>query len=307
MVPDPELLSIVCGSNDGNLRLFEDYLGVPVFSRGNELTVPTSDADICRKFQFLIDKLICFESISGGSRDQIASLIAGLTTELDKDIFENGILIPHGSKRVLPKTERQVLFMSALREKQVVFGIGPAGTGKTFIAIAYALSLVLSREVKKMVLTRPVVEAGENLGFLPGDLEQKISPYLRPLYDSIEMLVPPEVLKRMEESRMIEVAPLAYMRGRTLHDAVILLDEAQNTTVEQMKMFLTRMGENSRIIVTGDPTQTDLSSRIMSGLLHACRVLSDIDEIAMIHLDNRDVVRNSIVRKIIQSYEQKKE
>lgn len=307
VVSDPELLSVVCGSNDDNLRVMEEYLGVPVLSRGNELTVASSNADTCRKFQLLIDKLVSLESASGNSGEFISSLIVGMDNDAIGNSVTDGIRIPHGIKRVYPKTEKQALFMSALKEKSVVFGIGPAGTGKTFIAVAHALALVLSRTVRKMVLTRPVVEAGESLGFLPGDLEQKISPYLRPLYDAIEMLVPPDVIKRMEDSRMIEIAPLAYMRGRSLNDSVILLDEAQNTTIGQMKMFLTRMGGNSRIIVTGDPSQIDLPPKTDSGLLHSSRVLADIDEIALINLDSKDIVRNPLVKKIIQAYEQKKD
>ena len=170
--------------------------------------------------------------------------------------------------------------------------------------MASALSLVLSRTVRKLVLTRPVVEAGESLGFLPGDLEQKISPYLRPLYDAMESLVSPETVRKLEDSRMIEIAPLAYMRGRSLDNCAVILDEAQNTTKEQMKMFLTRLGEGSRAIITGDPTQVDLPTRAESGLSHAVRVLAGIPDIGIIALDNRDVVRSPLVKKIVQAYEQ---
>ena len=175
---------------------------------------------------------------------------------------------------------------------------------KTYIAVAEALKLVLSHQVRKIVLTRPVMEAGENLGFLPGDLEQKIHPYLRPLYDAMESLVPQEIIRKMQDSNMIEAAPLAYMRGRSLNNSIILLDEAQNTTREQMKMFLTRLGQGSRAIITGDPAQTDLPHRMESGLVHAARLLRNIPEIAIVHLENKDVVRNSLVKKIIQEYEQ---
>ena len=190
-----------------------------------------------------------------------------------------------------------------MREYDISFGIGPAGTGKTYLAVAQALSLVLSKKMRKLVLTRPVVEAGESLGFLPGDLAQKINPYLRPLYDAMESLVPYDVIHRMEENRTIEIAPLAYMRGRSLNDCIVILDEAQNTTKEQMKMFLTRIGEGGRAIITGDITQIDLPRRVDSGLLHAVSILSAVEGLYFAYLHTADVVRNPLVKKIIQAYE----
>ena len=181
--------------------------------------------------------------------------------------------------------------------------IGPAGTGKTYLAVAWALKELLTKSRRKLIITRPVVEAGESLGFLPGDLAQKISPYLRPLYDAMEALVPYEVIRRLEENRSIEIAPLAYMRGRSLANCVVILDEAQNTTKEQMKMFLTRLGENSRAIVTGDITQVDLPRKSESGLAHAIGLLGSVEEILICRLDSRDVVRSELVRKIITAYE----
>ena len=194
-------------------------------------------------------------------------------------------------------------FIQSIRTNDVSFGLGAAGTGKTYLAVACALQMLMSRQVRKIVLTRPVVEAGESLGFLPGDLVQKITPYLRPLYDSIEILMPFELIRQMEESNMIEVAPLAYMRGRTLHNAVVILDEAQNTTREQMKMFLTRMGEGSKLIVTGDPSQSDISSAKNSGLVHAANLLSKIRGIGIVRFSPEDVVRHSLVQKIITAYD----
>jgi len=190
-----------------------------------------------------------------------------------------------------------------MRQYDISFGIGPAGTGKTYLAVAQALSLVLSKKMRKLVLTRPVVEAGESLGFLPGDLAQKINPYLRPLYDAMESLVPYDIIHRMEETHAIEIAPLAYMRGRSLNDCVVILDEAQNTTREQMKMFLTRIGEGARAVVTGDITQIDLPRRGESGLIHAVSILSGVEGLHFAYLHTADVVRNPLVKKIIQAYE----
>ena len=202
-----------------------------------------------------------------------------------------------------PKNKKQAEFIDSVYAHAVTFGLGPAGTGKTYIAVALALKLLLSRKVRKLLLTRPVVEAGESLGFLPGDLVQKINPYLRPLFDIMETLLPADVLRSMEESNSIEVAPLAYMRGRTLHNAVVILDEAQNTTKEQMKMFLTRMGEDSKLIITGDPSQSDIRGKAESGLVHAVSLLRTINEIGIIEFSSDEVVRHSLVQKIIHAYE----
>jgi phosphate starvation-inducible PhoH-like protein len=213
------------------------------------------------------------------------------------------IRIPQGFNRVFPRSRNQTAYVLGMRSCDISFGIGPAGTGKTFLAIAESLRLVLSKKMRKLVLTRPVVEAGENLGFLPGDLTQKISPYLRPLYDAMESLIPFEMIRRMEETRAIEIAPLAYMRGRSLNDCMVVLDEAQNTTKEQMKMFLTRIGQGARAVITGDITQIDLPRRIDSGLLHAVSVLSGVEGIHFSFLHTADVVRNPLVKKIIEAYE----
>lgn len=306
VVGNQDMLSVLCGVNDGNLRAIEDYLGAPVLTRGNELTVVTSDVDICRKFQILVDRILTGTDSFDCSPDMISAFISGMDEDSPASFMDSFIQIPHGLKRIYPKTVNQADLITKLHKHDIVFCIGPAGTGKTFIAVAQALKMALSHQVRKIILTRPVVEAGENLGFLPGDLEQKISPYLRPLYDVMEGLLPPEVLRRMEDARMIEIAPLAYMRGRSLDNSVLILDEAQNTTKEQMKMFLTRLGEGSRAIITGDPTQIDLPNRIESGLAHAVRVLRDVPEIAIVSFENKDVVRNPLVKKIVQAYEQEK-
>ena len=306
MVGNPEKLSALCGANDGNLRAMEDYLGAPVVSRGNELTVATSDEDVCRKFQVIVERLLSGPGPALQTPDLLAAILAGMVDDSPFSFTDSCIVIPHGTRRIYPKTAKQAELIAKFRSHEVIFSVGPAGTGKTFLAVAEALRLVLSRQVRRMVITRPVVEAGESLGFLPGDLEQKINPYLRPLYDAIETMIPPEILRRMEDSRMLEIAPLAYMRGRTLDDAVIILDEAQNTTGEQMKMFLTRLGNGSRAIITGDPTQVDLPARIESGLLQAVRIVAQVPEIAVVALEAGDVVRNPLVKKIVQAYEQEK-
>jgi phosphate starvation-inducible PhoH-like protein len=212
VVGNQELFSVLCGVNNENLRPIEDYLGAPVLTRGNEVTVASSDEDICRKFQILVDRIASRPESLDSSPAMISALIAGL--DRNEPFFDSFIQIPHGFSRIYPKTPKQAELISSLQRMSIVFCQGPAGTGKTYIAVAQALHLVLSRKVRKIILTRPVVEAGENLGFLPGDMEQKIDPYLRPLYDAMEALIPAETIRRMEESGMIEVAPLAYMRGR---------------------------------------------------------------------------------------------
>ena len=206
------------------------------------------------------------------------------------------------SRIAYPKGLHQEQYIQAMAKKQVVFGIGPAGTGKTFLAISYALSLLLSGQRQKLILTRPIVEAGESLGFLPGDLAQKINPYLRPLYDAMESMASLSTIHRLEENGSIEIAPLAYMRGRSLQNAIVILDEAQNTTIEQMQMFLTRLGEQSSAIITGDISQVDLPRHRRSGLVHASEILKDIEGVQFVLFDSGDVVRSRIVQQIIDAY-----
>ncbi len=303
VVGNQDALTGLCGVNDSNLRVIEDFLGAPVVTRGNELTVASSDPETCRKFQLLVDAVMTETTSPYDCPDLITTILDSLKTDDPESYSRIFIHIPQAIRRVYPKTIHQAEFMKALDAHELVICLGPAGTGKTFLAVAHALKLVLTRQVRKIVVTRPVVEAGENLGFLPGDLEQKINPYLRPIRDAIEALLPSDVLRKIEDSSLLEVAPLAYMRGRSLNNAVVLLDEAQNTTTEQMKMFLTRLGENSRAIITGDCTQVDLPHRCESGLVSAKRILSGIPEIAILSLGTEDVVRNRLVQKIVQAYE----
>lgn len=306
IVPDSDVLSRLCGTNDCNLRLIEEFLGLSIFAQGNELSVETDDPALQQQFNFIINRIL--DEFSDGT-------IAVTDGELIQSVLNNGdtgdhqfltrysIQIPGGTKKVYPRTKGQALLVHKMRTTDMVFACGPAGSGKTFLAVAEALKLLLSHKVNSIVLTRPVVEAGESLGFLPGDLNEKINPYIRPLYDAIGAVLPKETVKRLTDNGIIEVAPLAYMRGRTLNDCAVILDEAQNTSIEQMKMFLTRMGENSKVFITGDPTQVDLPKKMTSGLVHALEILKDVDGISIARLDSGDVVRNELVKKIIRAYE----
>lgn len=311
VVPDTDVLSRLCGTNDCNLRLIEEHLGVSVFTRGNELSVSESDPHIRDRFKYIIDRIVD-EVVSGNDADNhmVYSILnvkpeaESLSREDLHDFFtKTSIHIPGTERKLYPKSKNQAELVQAMRTADMVFCIGPAGSGKTYIMVAEALNLLLSRKKSKIVLTRPVVEAGESLGYLPGDLEQKISPYLRPLYDAMEAFVSKDFIRKLIEAGLIEIAPLAYMRGRTLSDSVVILDEAQNTTRQQMKMFLTRMGEGSKVFITGDITQIDLPKRTESGLKHALQILQDIEGIRILHTDSSDVVRNALVKRIIQAYE----
>ena len=301
VVPDAYVLSCVCGTNDNNLKLIENHLGTPVFTRGNELSVDTDDSSVRQEFQYIIDRIV--DEINDGSRNTGDIIASVLNIERRADVEQTSILVPGALRKIYPRTQNQADYIMSMRRHDMVFCYGAAGSGKTFLAVAEALRLLLSRQKSKMIISRPVVEAGESLGFLPGDLQDKLNPYLRPFYDAMEMIIPRETVKRLVESGAIEIAPLAYMRGRTLNNSVIILDEAQNTTVEQMKMFLTRMGEGAKVFVAGDITQTDLPKRVQSGLVHAANLLSSIKEIGMNRLTAEDVVRNPLVKKIVKAYE----
>ena len=300
-----DILSGVCGANDGNLKVIEGSLGGRIAARGNEIRLEGVDVDGAKRFRELMDNLIAL--VKEGeypSPEYVQALTVSDIASTEQVSFQEAyILIPHGFGRVYPRSKNQASYIQGMRKFDISFGIGPAGTGKTYLAVAQALSLVLAKKMRKLVLTRPVVEAGESLGFLPGDLAQKINPYLRPLYDAMESLVPYDIIHRMEENHTIEIAPLAYMRGRSLNDCMVILDEAQNTTKEQMKMFLTRIGEGGRAVITGDITQMDLPRRNDSGLLHAISILSEVEGLHFAYLHTADVVRNPLVKKIIQAYE----
>ena len=318
VLEDTQILAELCGANDYNLSVISSLLGAPVRSRGNELSIDTEDSATIGLFSKLIGAVgASIEDGVPATPELIIALHAELTPEGERSargadqacedgvskFLDTCIQIPNGFGKVFPRSGGQSLYLQGIMNHDLSFSVGPAGTGKTFLAMAYALREILTRSRRKLVLTRPVVEAGESLGFLPGDLEQKINPYLRPLYDAMEALVPYETIHRLEESRAIEVAPLAYMRGRSLTNCIVILDEGQNTTKEQMKMFLTRLGERTKAIVTGDITQVDLPKKTESGLVHAVNLLEHIDEVFVSRLDARDVVRSPLVRKIIEAYE----
>lgn len=305
VVPDNDVLSCLCGTNDKNLQLIEEHLGVPVFTKGNELSVENAAPEICQKFQFIVDRIV--DEVQSGGKNSDDIILTVLNTKRKIDADEMVIMVPGAIRRVYPRTQGQAEYVNLLQTRDMVFCTGSAGSGKTYLAVAEALRLILTHKKSKLIITRPVVEAGESLGFLPGDLEDKIDPYLRPLRDAMETILPPESVKRLFEAGIVEVAPLAYMRGRTLNNAVVILDEAQNTTCAQMKMFLTRMGENTKVFVTGDPSQIDLPKKVESGLMHSINILYKIEDIGFMELTAEDVVRNPLVRKIVKAYENEKE
>jgi phosphate starvation-inducible PhoH-like protein len=306
VLDDQHILKEICGVQDENLSALEHVLGARIFSRGNEIILDSEDGATQTLFREIIRQIKEHQEI-GHSPDPelVRSIHKSLADQEDerKDILKDLHITIPSSPKVFPRNVHQAQFIEGMSTYDISFAIGPAGTGKTYLAIAHALKEILERRKKKLILTRPVVEAGENLGFLPGDLSQKISPYLRPLYDAMDDLLPLQVINKLEESRIIEIAPLAYMRGRSLKESFIVLDEAQNTTREQMKMFLTRIGENSKAIITGDLTQIDLPKPEKSGLVHARDVLQTIPELHFSFFTAADVVRNPLVKKIVNAYE----
>ena len=296
----------IFGANGRNLALREGELAVGLSQRGSELEITGSpeDAELAAR---VVEKL-CELSLRGAQIDRTTLRYAvrlGREDKLERleDIAFEVVAITHRGRPVRCKTLGQYEYVRAIRSNELTFAVGPAGTGKTYLAMALAVVALRNKEVERIVLTRPAVEAGEKLGFLPGDLSQKVDPYLRPLFDALYEMMGAESYQRLQERGVLEVAPLAYMRGRTLSDSFIILDEAQNTTPEQMKMFLTRFGAGSRVVVTGDITQTDLPAGRQSGLKQALEVLRDVPGIAMVTLDQSDVVRHDLVQAIVRAYE----
>ncbi len=302
----PQGLKTLFGVHDQNIKYLESLLGVSIGARGNELLIDGAPDDIATVEAVLGDFADLFDEGNHFTdkelRDAFKQIAEDRAYSL-KDYFTRARFNPSGKKQVAPKTANQRRYIDAIAKNDLVFGIGPAGTGKSFLAVAMAVNALFQKQVSRIILTRPAVEAGERLGFLPGDLQEKVDPYLRPLYDALFDLVDAEKVTKMLEKRIIEIAPLAFMRGRTLADAFIILDEAQNTTGEQMKMFLTRIGFGSKAVVTGDKTQIDLPRGQKSGLREAETILGGLEGIEFIHFDDRDVVRHKLVQMIVKAYE----
>ena len=301
-----EQVLILFGNADQNAKIIEEHFGVHLVCRGTEVKI-TGESEAVSKAQRTVDTLLAMIAKDGTLSEQnvryVITLVEQGSEQSMVQMNNSCIAVTVKGKPVKPKTLGQKKYTDAIQNNTITFGIGPAGTGKTYLAVAMAVRAFRDEQVSRIILTRPAVEAGEKLGFLPGDLQDKVDPYLRPLYDAMFDMMGPENFQRNMEKGCIEVAPLAYMRGRTLDDSFIILDEAQNTTPEQMKMFLTRLGFNSKAIVTGDVTQIDLPNAGRSGLIEAVKVLKNIDDIAIMRLTEKDVVRHKLVQDIITAYE----
>ncbi len=294
----------LAGVSDGVLDALRERLHCTIRLRGNQLTLEGEDAQVAEA-RSVLGELV--DLVEGGHQigaHTVDAVLGALATETDvREVFDH-VVWRHRGKRISPKTVTQKRYVDAIRRSTVTFGIGPAGTGKTYLAMALAVSALHEREVARIILTRPAVEAGERLGFLPGDLLAKVDPYLRPLFDALYDMLDPDRANNLMERGTIEVAPLAFMRGRTLNDSFIILDEAQNTSPEQMQMFLTRLGFGSKVVVTGDVTQIDLPREQRSGLVQVQDMLADIDGISFIHFGHQDVVRHKLVQRIVEAYKE---
>ncbi|MDP4597902.1 MAG: PhoH family protein [Pseudomonadales bacterium] len=302
---DSHQLANLCGPFDAHLRQIEKRLGITINNRGNNFQL-LGESRIVRSAGELLIQL--YQEVKNGTHlsAEVIHLYlqdSGVDGLLSDEADGNDFLITTRKKTIKPRGKNQIGYVQAVRAHDINFGIGPAGTGKTYLAVACAVEALDQELVRRILLVRPAVEAGEKLGFLPGDLSQKIDPYLRPLYDALYEMIGFERVEKLIEKNIIEVAPLAYMRGRTLNESFIILDESQNTTTEQMKMFLTRVGFGSTVVVTGDVTQVDLPSRTTSGLRHVLNVLTDIEGISFTHFSSRDVVRHPLVQRIVEAYE----
>jgi phosphate starvation-inducible protein PhoH and related proteins len=305
-VPE-EGIETLFGSYDENLRFLESLLNVSIRTQGHDLLVDGDEAS-AEKLERLVSELASLVRegyrIGNGDVRTAAQLVSERADVPLRDFFLKGAPPrASGKRQVMPKSVNQRNYLDAIEQNDIVFGIGPAGTGKTYLAMAQAVAFLLAKKVTRIILARPAVEAGEKLGFLPGDLQEKVNPYLRPLYDALYDLLDAERVERLLDRGTIEIAPIAFMRGRTLNDSFVILDEAQNTTSEQMKMFLTRLGFGSKAVVTGDITQIDLPAGHTSGLIEAMTVVSNIDGISFVCFDERDVVRHKLVQQIVKAYE----
>lgn len=306
MQSDEQAMAIF-GPQNSNLSIFEDDLEVTLNTRGNQLIINGTEEEVLQMGEILAQlEQLGEKKITIQPMDIINAIRLSKDGKLDQFIrmYEKEITRDYNGKPIRVKNVGQSNYVQAVKSNDIVFGVGPAGTGKTFLAVAMAVAALRKGEVKRIILTRPAVEAGENLGFLPGDLKEKVDPYLRPLYDSLYTILGVEHTGRLMERETIEIAPLAYMRGRTLDDAFVILDEAQNTTIQQMKMFITRLGFGSKMIINGDVTQIDLPRGTKSGLIHAQRTLNNVDGIGMVNFDSADVIRHPLVSKVINAYEE---
>ena len=303
---DHDLVRSLCGEQNANLRVLEKKLGISVHVRGNNLTIQGGDWQVDLAKMVLVqlyDLLKAQSPIYPNDVDYAIRILSGDPSANLKTIFRDEVYISSTKKVITPKTINQKLYIDSMRKFDIVFGIGPAGTGKTYLAMAMAISSLIHKEVNRVVLARPAVEAGEHLGFLPGDLYEKVNPYLRPLYDALHDMMDFKSATRLIQQGVIEVAPIAFMRGRTLNDSFVILDEAQNATSEQMKMFLTRLGFSSKSVITGDITQIDLPNGKISGLVEAIDILGGIKGIRFVYFSKEDVIRHSLVQEIIEAYE----
>lgn len=306
LIPTGQNAALLTGPDDINLKILEEELHITTVVRGNELVISGEDAEV-QLAENLLDQLSFLwkgnKPLNGKKiRYALYELRENPNADL-KDVFSEVILTTPRGKSICPKTIKQKEYVKNIENNDLVFGIGPAGTGKTYLAVAMAIVALREKSVSRIILTRPVVEAGENLGFLPGDIQAKVNPYFRPLYDALNEMLEFEKYQKYMEKNVIEIAPLAYMRGRTLNDAFIILDEAQNTTKEQLKMFLTRLGEGSKAVITGDITQIDLPHNKRSGLLDIEKIVGHINGIKFLKFSKNDVVRHDLVQKIIEAYE----
>jgi phosphate starvation-inducible PhoH-like protein len=306
LIPDPEEMMFVTGENERNLERVERAFGVKLVARGAELRISGDPTQVARASDVIASMRAIAEKEENLRAPALERLIddAQQAEPATPEQLRQTIATTVRGRRLLPQSPAQALYVEAMRRHDLVFSIGPAGTGKSLLAVAMAVNALRERKVTRIILTRPAVEAGERLGFLPGELEQKMDPYLRPLYDALYELMPPERFARSQERAEIEIAPLAFMRGRTLNEAFIILDEAQNTTPQQMKMFLTRIGYGSKAVVTGDITQIDLPSGAPSGLIVARQILKDVAGIGFVEFTHRDVVRHELVTRIVKAYDE---
>ena len=301
-----KILMGIVGSFDKNLKEVERITGSKIYFRGNSISIKgnkSANQKVKNAIEYLVERLKTEESID--RNDIFASVNKGIIEDGKENstIHSLGDTIKTPKRSVIPRSKKQKAYVRALKTSPIVMSLGPAGTGKTYLAVAVALTMLLEKKIERIILSRPAVEAGEKLGFLPGDMKEKIDPYLRPLYDSLYDLLDYEKIQKKIESGEIEIAPLAFMRGRTLKNSFAILDEAQNATQTQIKMFLTRIGENSKLVVNGDPSQIDLPNKNQSGLIETKRILRDIKEISIVDFDYNDVIRHPLVTKIVEAYQ----